>query len=202
MRFNDNFESFEALHGRAKSATPKNYLLYKHAQMLHKLYNQVEPDIEWISLNFQHQFSMRRGHIIVAKTNNIRVGENILVNRLNVLNNKISLDWLNLPYGAYKRKIKELFLQQYHVITSNNYCKISGGGGNSLSKNMHYVHVVVNFLLLHKGLGALCAWEVACFSLLVLFLFFLILFNYLNVPAFKGVMLIESCFLRNAKCAC
>ena len=77
--------------------------------MLHKLYNQTEPDIEWISLNFQHQFSMRRGHIIVAKTNKIRVGENILVNRLNVLNNKISLDWLNLPYGAYKRKIKEMF---------------------------------------------------------------------------------------------
>ena len=110
MRFNDRFESFEALHGRAKRATPKNYLMYKHAQMLHKLYNQVEPDIEWISLNFQHQFSMRRGQIIVAKTNNIRVGENILANRLNVLNNKIPLDWLNLPYGAYKRKIKEMFL--------------------------------------------------------------------------------------------
>ena len=106
MRFNDRFESFEALHGRAKRATPKNYLMYKHAQMLHKLYNQVEPDIGWTSLNFQHQFSMRRGQIIVAKTNNIRVGENILANRLNVLNNKIPLDWLNLPYGAYKRKIK------------------------------------------------------------------------------------------------
>ena len=80
-------------------------------KMLHKLYNQVEPDIKWISLNFQHQFLMRRGHFIVVKTNNIRVGENILVKRLNVLNNKISLDWLNLPYGAYKRKIKEMFLQ-------------------------------------------------------------------------------------------
>ena len=78
--------------------------------MLHKLYNQVEPDIEWISLNFQHQFSMWRGQIIVAKTNNIRIGENILANRLNVLNNKFPLDWLNLPYGAYKRKIKEMFL--------------------------------------------------------------------------------------------
>ena len=96
--------------GRAKRAIPKNCLLYKHAQMLHKLYNQVEPDIGWTSLNFQHQFSMRRGQIIVAKTNNIRVGENILANRLNVLNNKIPLDWLNLPYGAYKRKIKEMFL--------------------------------------------------------------------------------------------
>ena len=67
MRFNDRFESFEALHVRAKRATPQNYLLYKHAQMLHKLYNKIEPDIEWISLNFQHQLSMQRGHIIVAK---------------------------------------------------------------------------------------------------------------------------------------
>ena len=64
---NDEFETSEALHGRAKRATPQNYLLYKHAQMLHKLYNKIEPDIEWISLNFQHQLSMQRGHIIVAK---------------------------------------------------------------------------------------------------------------------------------------
>ena len=110
MRFNDRFESFEALHDRAHRATPARYSLYKHAQMLHKLYNAREPDIEWINLNFQHQFSMRQGHIIVAKTNNLRVGENIIVNRLSILNNKIPLEWLNLPYGAFKKKIKELFL--------------------------------------------------------------------------------------------
>ena len=110
MRFNDRFESFEALHDKAHRATPACYSLYKHAQMLHKLYYPRKPDIEWINLNFQNHFSMRQGHIIVAKTNNLRVGENIIVNRLSILNNKIPLEWLNLPYGAFKKKIKELFL--------------------------------------------------------------------------------------------
>ena len=110
MRYNNRFESFEALHERAHRATPPNYSLYKHAQILHKLYNAGEPDIEWVSLNFQHQFSMRQGHIIVAKANNLRVGENIIINRLSVLNRKIPLEWLNLPYGAFKKRIKELFL--------------------------------------------------------------------------------------------
>ena len=89
------------------------------------------------------------------------------------------------------------------MITSNNYCKIRVGGGNSLSGNMQFERVVVNFLLQHNGLGAICAWEVAnlryCFFLI---LFIPILFNYLNVPAFKGVMRMESCFLRYANCAC
>ena len=53
---------------------------------------------------------MRQGHIIFAKTNNLRVGENEIVNRLSILNNKVPLEWLNLPYGAFKKKIKELFL--------------------------------------------------------------------------------------------
>ena len=85
-------------------------LSHKHAQILHKLYNVGEPDIEWVSLNFQHQFSMRQGHIIVAKANNLRVGENIIINRLSVLNRKIPLEWMNFLYGAFKKRIKELFL--------------------------------------------------------------------------------------------
>ena len=90
--------------------TPLNYSLYKHAQILYKLDNAGEPDIKWVSLNFQHQFSMQQGQIIVAKANNIRVGKNLIINRLSVLNRKIPLEWLNLSYGAFKKKIKGLFL--------------------------------------------------------------------------------------------
>ena len=76
----------------------------KHAQILHKLYNAGEPDIEWVSHKFQDQFSMRQGHIIVAKANSLRVGKNIIINRLSVLNRKIPLEWLNFSYGAPKEK--------------------------------------------------------------------------------------------------
>ena len=46
----------------------------------------------------------------VAKANNLRVGEKIVINRLSVLNRKIPLEWLNLSYGAFKKRIKDLFL--------------------------------------------------------------------------------------------
>ena len=52
---------------------------------------------------------MWQGHIIVTKTNNLRVGENIIVNRLSIVNRKIPVEWLNLPKGAFKKKIKEFF---------------------------------------------------------------------------------------------
>ena len=87
------------------------------------------------------------------------------------------------------------------MITSNNYCKISGGGGNSLSKNMHYVHVVVNFLLLHKGLGALCAWEAACLLLFVFTSFYSNFIQIFKCTGFQRGKSDETRFLRNANCA-
>jgi hypothetical protein len=53
---------------------------------------------------------MRQGLFTVAKTNKYKIGENILVNRLSVVNNLIPLDWLNLNYATYKLKCKEKFV--------------------------------------------------------------------------------------------
>ena len=63
---------------------------------------------------------------MVAKANNLRVGKNIVINRLSVLNRKISLEWLKLLYGAFKKRIKELFcesaiiLNSYHEVPTTN----------------------------------------------------------------------------------
>ena len=59
------------------------------------------------------------------------------------------------------------------MITSNNYCKISGGGGNSLSGNYAVCARGSEFPSTHNGLGALCAWEAACLlCVVVCFCFF------------------------------
>ena len=59
------------------------------------------------------------------------------------------------------------------MITSNNYCKISGGGGNSLSGNYAVCARGSEFPSTHNGLGALCAWEAACLLFVVVcFCFF------------------------------
>ncbi len=54
---------------------------------------------------------VRQGLFHVAKTNNYKIGESILVNRLFVLNNLIPLDWLNLSFEPFKIKVKEKFIQ-------------------------------------------------------------------------------------------
>ena len=49
------------------------------------------------------KFSTRR-------INKLKVGMNILSNRLTIINNKINLDWLNLSVDSYKVKCKRLFM--------------------------------------------------------------------------------------------
>ena len=104
--------SFIRLHEINNRATPNRFMIFKHAILLHKLYNLRQPMTEWTHLNFQHQFTVRQGLFQVAKANNYKIGEGILVNRLSVLNNLIPLDWLNLSFESYKIKIKEKFIQK------------------------------------------------------------------------------------------
>ncbi len=49
---------------------------------------------------------MQQGLFIITKTKKYKIGDNILVNRLSVLNNLIPLDWLNLSHESYNLKIK------------------------------------------------------------------------------------------------
>ena len=77
----------------------------KHSLLLFNLYNMEVPDSE---LNYH--FLMRQCQIIVEKTNKLKVGNNILVNRLSLLNNSIPLEWFNLKYTAFKLNAKGLFL--------------------------------------------------------------------------------------------
>ena len=106
----DRTISYQSLHEINHRATPNRIMIYKHALLLHKLYTGGQPLTEWVHLNFQHQFSMRQGLFIVAKTNNYKIGNNLLVNRLSILNNLMPLDWLNLSYESYKLKVKEKFI--------------------------------------------------------------------------------------------
>ena len=46
-------QSFINLHIECKRALPEQMILYKHAIMLHKMYNSELPEMEWIVVNFQ-----------------------------------------------------------------------------------------------------------------------------------------------------
>ena len=85
--------------------------MYKHALMLHKLYNTQLPETEWIALNFQQILTTRQTKILIIKTNNKKVGNNILANCLHLLNNKINLSDLSESLASFKVKQKSFFFR-------------------------------------------------------------------------------------------
>ena len=111
MYYPDQDISYKRIHEMNDRATPEMFTLYKVSLLLHKSYNRKTVENEWIYLNLQHQFSIRGDLFKVTKTNKRKVGNNIMVNRLSVLNDRIPLAWLNLSYESFKLKSKGLFLK-------------------------------------------------------------------------------------------
>ena len=84
---------------------------YKLALSLFKLYNKDFNSIEFVNLNFNQILTGRQTKFITLKSNFYKVGMNSLANRLQVINNKIPLNWLNMSVDTYKIKCKEIFLK-------------------------------------------------------------------------------------------
>ena len=96
------------MYNRAK---PSDFLLYRQSLLLFSVFNEKGPEIEWIGLNEQQLFSQRDQNFRIARTNRLKIGNNIPVNRFSVLNGRIQLNWLNLSREAFKLKIKSVFLK-------------------------------------------------------------------------------------------
>ena len=102
--------SYNTLHSINKRAQPSQILLYKHAILLYKTYLFNIPHLEWVSLNFNQILTSRQTKFEIHNSPNYRVGNNILSNRLSVINKQIDLDWLNLGLDSFKIKCKSKFL--------------------------------------------------------------------------------------------
>ena len=103
--------SFLRLHEMARRTTPDNFMHYKLAIALYKLYNENSKDtIEFIALNVNQILTSRQTMFTIATVNKLKVGINALSNRLNVLNGKIPLNWLALSLDSYKVNCKKLLL--------------------------------------------------------------------------------------------
>ena len=62
-------QSFINLHIECKRALPEQMILYKHAIMLHKMYNSELLEMEWIALNFQQLLTTKQTKFLIVKTN-------------------------------------------------------------------------------------------------------------------------------------
>ena len=103
--------SFQALHTQLKRALPTQIMAYKHALLLHKVYNDDSNSPEWIDLFSNQTFNNRSRSANFVENNNFKIDKNLLCNRFIILNNKISYESLNLSYESYKIHCKELLLK-------------------------------------------------------------------------------------------
>ena len=104
------FNTHTQIHKSADRALPDQMLSYKHAILMHQLFNSCQPDLEFMHLNFQLNQNPRLQKANFFNRQNYEAGTNILLNRLSHLNNKIEKSWLVLSLNAFKIKCKSLFL--------------------------------------------------------------------------------------------
>ena len=110
VRYDTSSISFVSIHEINRRSTPENFLLYKHALALYKLYWSDEPTIEFCALNYNSILTSRQTNFITSKDNKRRVGLNALANRFYSLNNRIPLMQLNKSLNSYKIFCKNEFL--------------------------------------------------------------------------------------------
>ena len=106
----DPMESYLNVHKSCERALPSQILEFKHAVVLHNIYNTQIPKDDWIDLNFNQILTSRQTKFQTSKSNNFKIGNNKLISRLSILNNKINLDDLNLSLANFKVKYKKKLL--------------------------------------------------------------------------------------------
>ena len=88
--------SFVTLHNINDRATLEQFFKYKHSLLIHTLYNNHAPTIDWILSNFNQNFNSRETTYKSFSNHKYKVRKiKKLSNRLNCLNEEIQLDWLN-----------------------------------------------------------------------------------------------------------
>ena len=87
-----------------------NFSKYRLAIQLFKIYNGVEENNDWVDMNVQQNFNARNEYFHINDASKVKVGRNILCNRLTCLNGEIKFDWLNLGLTAFKLKAKSIYL--------------------------------------------------------------------------------------------
>ena len=102
--------SYDQLHRLHKRATPTGMMKYRLSIQLFKTYNGAIINDDWMDWNNQQNFNERHNYVQIFDNSKLKIGKNIIMNRLTCLNRSIKYDWLNLSLIGYKLKVKELFL--------------------------------------------------------------------------------------------
>ena len=99
-------------------ALPNDMMKYRLAIQLYKIYNGFIINGRWIDMSLQQNFNARQMMVQVTDVSNIKVGKNILMNRLTVINNENDYNWLNLSLISYNLNCKSVFLSKLQLQTN------------------------------------------------------------------------------------
>ena len=102
----NRFVSFEAIHKQCNQFTPSQTAYFKLSILLFKTYNDQNHNKNWIDLANQIIITRRQTKFKTYKSNNYKIGLNILINRFYCLNNLICLNDLDLSLPLFKIKMK------------------------------------------------------------------------------------------------
>ena len=85
---------------------------------------------ECLALYFQQNFSARGTQVRIFETNKLKIGKNLPVNRLKLINGLIKYEWLHLGFESYKINCKKYILVLWE---SKHLCGLSNENFNSLT---------------------------------------------------------------------
>ena len=95
------------IHKTLNRATPDQFLLYRHALTLFKLFHCPDQSSEWVALNFNQILTSRQTNFISTKSNRKRVGSNAIANRVFIVSSLDCNVWSSFYYPPfYKRKLQ------------------------------------------------------------------------------------------------
>ena len=100
--------SFLAIHKHNKISTPEHIGNFKLAILLFKTFNSNERNKDWHELADQIIITRRQANFDCYRTNNYKIGLNVLINKFYVLKQKIPLKHFNLSLPVFKHKMKSL----------------------------------------------------------------------------------------------
>ena len=111
LRKYDRNISYQNLHTMLKRANPTQLMAYKHALLLHKIYNDDSNSPKWLDLFSNQTFNNHNANANFVDMSVFKIGKNILSNRSTILNNKIPYHLLNKDYLTFKISCKEMFVK-------------------------------------------------------------------------------------------
>ena len=77
---------------------------------LHKIYNRTIDNDDWMDMNNQQNFNNRNNYDHITENSRLKIGRNLMINRLKILNGQTNYDWLNESLNSLKIRCKAMFL--------------------------------------------------------------------------------------------